>query len=108
MPGTGARTVIGIDPTRAQIVEAAVRGGGPSYARAGADALPFASESFDAVVACLVVEHTESFSLQNTQHFRALFQETEEKRKSLRGKRARRAGYSQWPNLDAGIFEPSG
>ncbi|MGI8937840.1 MAG: class I SAM-dependent methyltransferase [Iamia sp.] len=53
----GARTVVGIDPTRAQVVEAAVRGGGPSYALAGAAALPFAPASFDAVVACLVFEH---------------------------------------------------
>lgn len=53
----GARRVVGIDPTPAQIVEALRRGGGPSYARAGAAALPFASGSFDAAVACLVFEH---------------------------------------------------
>lgn len=53
----GATRVVGIDPTAAQVVEAARRGGGPRYARAGAAALPFASESFDAVVACLVFEH---------------------------------------------------
>jgi SAM-dependent methyltransferase len=31
--------------------------GGPRYGRAGAEALPFAAGSFDAVVACLVFEH---------------------------------------------------
>lgn len=53
----GASLVVGIDPTRAQVVEATERGGGPMYARAGAAALPFADGSFDAVVACLVFEH---------------------------------------------------
>jgi len=53
----GATTVIGVDPTRAQIAAAASRGGGPRYARGGAHALPFAAEVFDAVVACLVFEH---------------------------------------------------
>jgi SAM-dependent methyltransferase len=35
------------------------RGGGPTYARAGAAALPFPDARFDAVVACLVFEHIE-------------------------------------------------
>jgi SAM-dependent methyltransferase len=48
---------VGIDPTAAQIVEAHTRGGGPLYGRAGAAALPFRAEAFDAVVACLVFEH---------------------------------------------------
>ncbi len=55
----GARRVVGLDPTWAQVQEAARRGGGPAYARAGAAALPFPSASFDAVVACLVFEHIE-------------------------------------------------
>jgi SAM-dependent methyltransferase len=55
--GVGAGTAIGVDPTWTQVVEAAQRAGGPSYARSGAGALPFADGSFDAAVACLVVEH---------------------------------------------------
>jgi SAM-dependent methyltransferase len=53
----GSERVIGVDPTRAQVVEAARRGGGPIYTRADAAALPLTAESFDAVVACLVFEH---------------------------------------------------
>lgn len=59
----GAETVVGVDPTGAQVVEAARRGGGPSYARAGAAALPFASGAFDCVVACLVFEHIEAVDM---------------------------------------------
>jgi len=53
----GADIVAGVDPTWNQISVAADRGGGPSYARADAAALPFADRSFDTVVACLVFEH---------------------------------------------------
>jgi SAM-dependent methyltransferase len=56
----GAALVVGVDPTANQVAEAARRGGGPHYARSGADALPFAGGSFDAVIACLVFEHIES------------------------------------------------
>ena len=52
-----ADRVIGVDPTWAQLEVAAERAGGPAYARARADALPFGDGSFDAVVACLVFEH---------------------------------------------------
>jgi SAM-dependent methyltransferase len=48
---------MGVDPTWAQVAVAAERGGGASYSRAGAAALPFADASFDVVVACLVFEH---------------------------------------------------
>jgi len=53
-------TVVGVDPTIAQAVEADRRGGGPAYARSAADGLPFADAIFDAVVACLVFEHIEA------------------------------------------------
>jgi SAM-dependent methyltransferase len=52
----GAR-VVGVDPTWAQLDVARERDGGPAYARADAAALPVASGSFEAVVACLVFEH---------------------------------------------------
>lgn len=52
-----ARRVVGVDPTWAQLLAAVDRAGGPLYARADAAALPFASGSFDAAVACLVFEH---------------------------------------------------
>jgi SAM-dependent methyltransferase len=53
----GGRLVVGVDPSRAQLGEAARRGGDPQYVRAEAGTLPFASASFDTVVACLVFEH---------------------------------------------------
>ena len=53
----GATRVVGVDPTRNQLVTATARAGGPAYARSGAAALPLRSASFDAVVACLVFEH---------------------------------------------------
>jgi SAM-dependent methyltransferase len=55
----GSDLVIGIDPTWNQVVVAAQRGGDVHVARASAHELPFASGSFDAVVACLVFEHIE-------------------------------------------------
>jgi SAM-dependent methyltransferase len=53
----GSPLVVGVDPTWAQVAVAAERGGGPSYGRADAAALPFADRAFDGVVACLVFEH---------------------------------------------------
>jgi SAM-dependent methyltransferase len=50
-------TVVGIDPTWNCVRVAAERGGGATFARAGAVELPFADESFDTAVACLVFEH---------------------------------------------------
>lgn len=55
--------VIGVDPVRAQISEAVRRnrqGVAVPYALAGADALPVATGSFDAAVACLVFEHIDA------------------------------------------------
>ncbi len=52
-----AEVAIGVDPTWGQVKVAAERGGGASFTRAGAAALPFASGRFDAAVACLVFEH---------------------------------------------------
>ena len=53
----GGARVVGVDPTAAQVAVARQRGGGPTYVRAGAAALPFPDGCFDAVVACLVFEH---------------------------------------------------
>lgn len=53
----GRLAVVGVDPTWPQLEEARRRGGGPRYARATAASLPFAAGSFDAAVACLVLEH---------------------------------------------------
>jgi SAM-dependent methyltransferase len=50
-------TIVGVDPTGAQLVTARERGGGPRYAQAGAEAVPLRSGAVDAVVACLVFEH---------------------------------------------------
>lgn len=53
----GAEFVVGVDPTGAQVSEAQRRGGAVRYVRAEAAALPFADESFDTAIACLVFEH---------------------------------------------------
>jgi SAM-dependent methyltransferase len=53
----GVSFVVGIDPTRAQVDEAARRAGGPQYLRAEATAIPLADGSVDGAVACLVFEH---------------------------------------------------
>ena len=56
----GGATVVGVDPTWAQLVAARQRGGGPAYLRAGATDLPFRDGVFDVVVACLVFEHIDA------------------------------------------------
>jgi SAM-dependent methyltransferase len=56
----GVTRVTGVDPTWLQVTVAAERGGPPGYARAEAARLPFATASFDAVMACLVFEHIEA------------------------------------------------
>jgi SAM-dependent methyltransferase len=56
----GAEQIVGVDPTWNQLTVAVARGGAPGYVRAGAEGLPFADASFDAVVACLVFEHVDA------------------------------------------------
>jgi SAM-dependent methyltransferase len=53
----GARRVVGVDASAAQIAEAARLGGGVAYVRGLASALPLPPGGFDAVVTCLVLEH---------------------------------------------------
>ncbi len=60
LAASGGARCIGVDPTHNQVTEAAARGGDVAYIRAGAEALPFADASFDAVVACLVFEHIDA------------------------------------------------
>jgi SAM-dependent methyltransferase len=55
----GARHVVGVDLSAAQIREARRRGGGPSYVRGTVTEVPARSAWFDAIVACLVLEHVE-------------------------------------------------
>ena len=57
LAAAGGAQVVGVDHASAQVVEACRRGGGPSYLRAAAGRLPFATGAFDHVVACLVFEH---------------------------------------------------
>jgi SAM-dependent methyltransferase len=52
-----AQAVVGVDPSAAQLAEAVRRGGGVSYLRGRAEALPFRDASFDVVTVCLVLEH---------------------------------------------------
>lgn len=58
MAAGAARTVVALDPTWAQIGEAAARGGGPLPVQ-GDTRLPLRDGSCDAVVACLVFEHVD-------------------------------------------------
>jgi SAM-dependent methyltransferase len=53
----GAGPLIGVDPTVAQLRAARARGGDVRLTRGRAEALPIATGSVDAVVACLVFEH---------------------------------------------------
>ncbi len=63
--------VVGIDPTW-NCVSVAHERGGATFARAGAAQLPFASASFDAVVACLVFEHIRDVDAAITEVARVL------------------------------------
>src|SRR5436190_595906 len=53
----GVERVVGVDPTWGQLSVARQRADGPMYTRGDASRLPFATASFDAVIACLVFEH---------------------------------------------------
>ena len=53
----GGASVVGVDPTWAQLSAARRIGGDPAYVRGEAARLPFVAGSFDAVLACLVFEH---------------------------------------------------
>ncbi|MFW2382071.1 MAG: class I SAM-dependent methyltransferase [Acidimicrobiales bacterium] len=55
--GNAGAEVVGLDPFPGQIEVAVERGGGAAYGVGSADAIPMASGSVDAVVACLVFEH---------------------------------------------------
>lgn len=56
----GVERAVGIDPTWNQLAAAVARDGATGFARAGADALPFADATFDAAVAVLVFEHVDA------------------------------------------------
>ncbi|MBM3638331.1 MAG: class I SAM-dependent methyltransferase [Planctomycetes bacterium] len=51
--------VVGVEVTSAQLVSARQRGSSTDYIQASSDRLPFAGESFDTVVVCLVFEHVD-------------------------------------------------
>ena len=70
--GGDADAVIAVDPTSAQVVEAARRGGGPQYGRGAADALPFRDDCFDGALACLVYEHIEAMDTSMAETARVL------------------------------------
>lgn len=64
--------VVGVDPTTVQIDTARRRGGGPRYARASAEALPFADAVFDGALAVLVLEHLDDLESALTEAARVL------------------------------------
>jgi SAM-dependent methyltransferase len=68
----GAQQVVGLDPTRGQLATAVSRGGGATYLRSGSDRLPFASDRFDAAVACLVFEHVDDLDASLAEAARVL------------------------------------
>ena len=64
--------VVGLDPTPSQIGTARARAGGPTYARARADALPCPNAAFDGVLVCLAIEHVDAFEATIRDAARAL------------------------------------
>ena len=67
---SGNPVVVGIDPTWNQIRVAKQRGG--SFAQASSSSLPFSSQSFDAIIACLVFEHVRELDASITEIARVL------------------------------------
>jgi SAM-dependent methyltransferase len=57
--GPAGVAVAGVEPAWAQVRAAVGRGGGVGYVRGRGEALPFPDGAFDAVVTCLVLEHTD-------------------------------------------------
>lgn len=55
--------VVGIDPSHAQVAAGSARGGGPAFARARAESLPWRDEVFDGVLVCLALEHVHPFEV---------------------------------------------
>ncbi len=55
----GATQVIGLDTSVGQLANARAKGGGVTLVRGRGEALPFEDNSFDGVVCCLVIEHTD-------------------------------------------------
>jgi SAM-dependent methyltransferase len=55
--------VVGIDPAWSQVRTARERGAGPRFARARAEALPFRTDGFDAVLVCAALEHVDDFEI---------------------------------------------
>ena len=64
--------VIGIDSSAAQLHTARGRGGPPGYARGSAVSLPIRDGAFDAVVACLLLEHVEDLRASVAEAARSL------------------------------------
>jgi SAM-dependent methyltransferase len=58
LAGAGA-AVVGLDPSGAQLANAREAGGGPHYCRGAGEHLPFARGTFEAVVCCLAIEHSD-------------------------------------------------
>lgn len=54
-------TVLGLDPSDAQLRAGVARGLGPRYVRGRAEALPWRDATFDGVVICLALEHVDAF-----------------------------------------------
>jgi len=52
-----AELVVGLDPFRRQLENAASQGGGAMFVQGAGEQLPFPARAFDGVVCCLVIEH---------------------------------------------------